>query len=288
MLRGRDLDVSFVAGCASLRTPSAVPMHVHRHDGYEIAYMVSGRTRWLLDDGTVLELPGRSFSLVQPGVSHRGVFDRIDPCVLAWLAFSPRRGVPHKDSLLPGPLLRSVDATFAAAGNVVRRGTPRLHAAAEALIEHAEADRPEDEPLNRARLRIAVAQIILEAYGVLSGATSPGGPSGADLLERLTGFVRDHLREDIGVGDMARHVGMSESAFFDAFRDCSGTTPADYVCRARISAAETLLLQTKEPVKRIAREVGFRSGHYFSSCFRRFTGTTPSAFRLGAAAGPER
>ena len=43
--------------------------------------------------------------------------------------------------------------------------------------------------------------------------------------------------------------------------------------------AKRLLASTDEPLKRVAREAGFRSPQQLSKRFRRLEGTTPLAFR---------
>ncbi|WP_367399863.1 helix-turn-helix domain-containing protein [Paenibacillus sp. 1781tsa1] len=58
-----------------------------------------------------------------------------------------------------------------------------------------------------------------------------------------------------------------------------GMTPMEYLLHYRIEQAKKLLLQTSWSVARIAEEIGFNHVSYFSSCFSKKEGISPSNFR---------
>ena len=60
-----------------------------------------------------------------------------------------------------------------------------------------------------------------------------------------------------------------------------GQAPIDYLIERRLGAAMRLLRETDRPITDIALETGFSDSNYFARQFRRRTGTTPSAFRVG-------
>jgi AraC-like DNA-binding protein len=69
-------------------------------------------------------------------------------------------------------------------------------------------------------------------------------------------------------------------------RQLSGhdTSFSDELARARIRAAEAMLLESVEKIETIATHVGFRSPSAFTAMFRRVNGETPIAFRERAFA----
>jgi LacI family transcriptional regulator len=63
------------------------------------------------------------------------------------------------------------------------------------------------------------------------------------------------------------------------FRKSLGRTIHEEIQRAHVERAKRLLASTDEPLKRVARDAGFRSPQQLSKRFRRLEGTTPLAFR---------
>ena len=54
----------------------------------------------------------------------------------------------------------------------------------------------------------------------------------------------------------------------------------------RCSRAQDLLRRTRQPVKQIAHQLGYRSEKSFARAFRQWTGATPSDWRAGGAVTP--
>ncbi|WP_407352090.1 helix-turn-helix domain-containing protein [Luteimonas sp. R10] len=81
------------------------------------------------------------------------------------------------------------------------------------------------------------------------------------------------------VASLAKIASMSRSAFAKAFEETMGTTPIEFVGRARLAKARDLVLATDDPIASIAESVGFASRSHFSSRFRERYGEDPSAYR---------
>ncbi|CAL9350908.1 GlxA family transcriptional regulator [Streptomyces sp. enrichment culture] len=103
-------------------------------------------------------------------------------------------------------------------------------------------------------------------------------PQGS-VLEPLLDWLRDNLGRDLTLSDIAAHAGMSTRTLIRRFRDQTGTTPLQWLHRARIRQAQHLLETTQHSVERIAAQVGFGSSTAFRDRFKRTTGVTPNAYR---------
>jgi transcriptional regulator GlxA family with amidase domain len=68
---------------------------------------------------------------------------------------------------------------------------------------------------------------------------------------------------------------MSERNFAPVFRSETGTTPAEFVEKARIDAARRLADESDLPVKRLAHEVGYANVDGFRRAFTRRLGRQP-------------
>jgi len=102
------------------------------------------------------------------------------------------------------------------------------------------------------------------------------------IMNRLQGFIRDHLADAMTLDQLAEMAGLSKRHFLRAFAESVGVTPHRYILSLRIEEAKRHLLTTGRPVTDIALDCGFSHAQHFSSSFRRMTGFTPSEFRQRA------
>ncbi|NEB79317.1 AraC family transcriptional regulator [Streptomyces sp. SID14478] len=106
-------------------------------------------------------------------------------------------------------------------------------------------------------------------------APAPQGSS----FEPLLGWLQDHLDGELTLADIAARAGVSTRTLMRRFREQTGTTPLQWLHRARIRRAQHLLETTRHPVERIAAQVGFGSPTAFRDRFKRTTGVSPQAYR---------
>ncbi|MFD9791105.1 GlxA family transcriptional regulator [Streptomyces sp. NPDC059070] len=106
----------------------------------------------------------------------------------------------------------------------------------------------------------------------------PPAPRGS-VLEPLMRWLEENARHELSLDDIAARAGMSVRTLNRRFREHTGTSPLQWLHRARVRQAQHLLETTGHPVDRIAAQVGFGSPTAFRERFRRITGTSPHAYR---------
>jgi AraC family transcriptional regulator len=99
------------------------------------------------------------------------------------------------------------------------------------------------------------------------------------ILRRAIEFINDSLDRNITLAEIGSKVEMSPFHFARLFKQSTGLAPHRYVLERRIDRAKTLLLDTSLPLAEIAYRLGFASQSHFTALFRRFTSTTPRAYR---------
>lgn len=114
------------------------------------------------------------------------------------------------------------------------------------------------------------AQFIVHDY-----APTPQGSA----LEPLLTWLQDNLGRDLALADIAAHAGTSTRTLIRRFREQTGTTPLQWLHRARIRQAQHLLETTPHSVERIGAQVGFGSPTAFRDRFKRTTGVSPNTYR---------
>jgi transcriptional regulator GlxA family with amidase domain len=98
-------------------------------------------------------------------------------------------------------------------------------------------------------------------------------------IGQLLPWIERNLRNDLSLPVIARHAAMSTRTLSRHFRAQVGTTPADWIARARVRRAQRLLETTELEVERLAAEAGFRSAAVMREHFGQIVGTTPLAYR---------
>jgi transcriptional regulator GlxA family with amidase domain len=121
-------------------------------------------------------------------------------------------------------------------------------------------------PLERAG---GQAQFIVHAPPVEDGAS----------LEPVLAWLSRSVHEQVSLTELARRAGLSVRTLNRRFREQTGSTPHQWLLRARVQRAQELLEHSELPVERIAEQVGFASATPLREHFQRIVSTSPQAYR---------
>jgi AraC family transcriptional regulator len=99
------------------------------------------------------------------------------------------------------------------------------------------------------------------------------------LLARVLGHAGDHIDQDLSLKELAAVAQMDVFRFVRAFKETLGVPPHQYLVRARIDRARSLLGSSARPISEVALATGFATPSHFATTFRRVTGMTPRTYR---------
>ena len=128
-------------------------------------------------------------------------------------------------------------------------------------------------------IKVRVGDIISGSDGSTENA---GSIETSVFKSRIEAFVAGHLSDtDLCVDTIAREMCMSRSALYVMMKKDMGCTPNSFILDMRLDAARRMLLEDKNlNVSEIAYRCGFSDPKYFSRCFKKATGMTPSEMRM--------
>ena len=98
-------------------------------------------------------------------------------------------------------------------------------------------------------------------------------------LETIGERLEDARHEDPTIAALATLCGLSSRHFLRKFKNSTGLTVREYMCRSRLSKGMRWLSETDLPIKAVAYKLGFKAPGSFSAAFRHATSESPAGFR---------
>ena len=137
----------------------------------------------------------------------------------------------------------------------------------------------EPSPLNTARLRRAVLDLLIELYEDHSydaHVNTASESSPRDYVKNALDFLAEHFTEPLTLEDVADVCGITKFHLAREFKRYTGQTVITYINILRCKKAEACL-SIGMTVTEAACESGFDSISYFSRTYKKLMGSSPSS-----------
>jgi LacI family transcriptional regulator len=122
-------------------------------------------------------------------------------------------------------------------------------------------------------------RVLIPPLGIVVRQSTEVTATADARVAKAVRYIRQHANEDIDVGDVLRHVGISRTALDNRFLSALGHTAHEEIRRVRLKRARELLAESDLKLETIAERCGFRHGEYLGAVFRSEFGQTPGEFR---------
>lgn len=242
---------------------------LHEHEFSEIVIVMSGNGWHVLNDEPQLITCGEVF-YIRPEDRH--AFEQVNDLVLTNVIYRPSERL-----LGPGRVQQLVEDGGAGGRKrwqVTEDALGELRPLLEALTRETRSDDPLSD-LMAESLFVQLAVALCRHRFAVDGADIPAVARFGHVLT----YLRHHCGEDVDLDELARRFGYSPRTFCRVFREATATTPHNYLVQLRLSRAMRALRTTSDSITDIAFACGFHDSNYFSSCFSRMTGSSPSEYR---------
>jgi AraC family transcriptional regulator len=122
-------------------------------------------------------------------------------------------------------------------------------------------------------------RVSLEREGYLRNGSSSRGGLAPFQAKRVAAYIESNIFLNLRVADLAGIVQLSIGHFSRAFKESFGRPPLAYVKVRRIRHAQIIMLNTREPLSRVALDCGMCDQAHFNRVFRKVVGISPSVWR---------
>lgn len=92
-------------------------------------------------------------------------------------------------------------------------------------------------------------------------------------------IMEQYMDANLSLIDVSSQIGVSPNYLSALLKKENGITFKDLLTKKRIEKAQELLLTSSMKIREIAETCGYNDQHYFSYCFKKYTGMSPNACR---------
>ncbi|GIO62795.1 response regulator [Paenibacillus cineris] len=99
------------------------------------------------------------------------------------------------------------------------------------------------------------------------------------IIRQAVEYIHSHLDTGLSLEQMAKQINLSQGYFSNLFKKVQGISFQQYVMHEKMEKAKAMLISGRQ-VQEIAQDLGYEHRRYFSEVFKKYTGMTPSEFKL--------
>lgn len=243
--------------------------NMHWHERMELLRVDSGQLELHLNNRCMILLPGQ-IAIICPYMLHAGFSIGEEPLTYHTIMFDLENFCNSTSAagkyLLP--IMKSEISFHPVSGH------PKLLFTVDRLISYLQA------PLTSNPLSAigAVYDLLGDLY-TLNLNTTPSTKEVSEQFRPILEYIGEHFTEAVSAKSISEAFGYNETYFCRRFKSITGITVMKYIQVLRMEAALRLLLEDPGDINSIAWKCGYADISYFSNCFRKCFGCSPSEFR---------
>ena len=246
----------------------------HSHDFTELFFCVGGKGSFSVRDQSISVEAG-DFMIVNPTREHGESSTASAPLEYVVLGFS------HINVLFHDAASGYYKGSFRSQSSLIR---PLL----TALIQEVSGKPDSYQAASNSILTLLFILLIRQSHFQLepsAPALQPDQPSD-HKISWIRQYIDDNFTKTVNLDLLASKIGLTKYSIIRSFNRAYGISPINYLLERRFAEARFLLRTTDNTVRQIAESLGFGSANYFSQCFQKKEGITPTQYREQARRHP--
>ena len=248
----------------------------HDHDYAELAYILSGKGKYLVED-VEYDVTAGDLIICNPGVKHSHIVINKDEPTIEFIAgFTDF----HFKNMAPNSI-------------ETKDGSYILHTTAELkqdLMMHCYAMVAEYESCNLGKYFMfkthLMQMLLLIVRDIVSGDDFEQSKCSFDsynknyAVKQIINYLNDNYNKKISLEQIAHNMYLSPVYISKIFKEETGESPINYLINIRLEKARDILLRSDDnSIKSIANQVGYDDVYHFSKLFKKYYGISPLYYR---------
>jgi AraC family transcriptional regulator, melibiose operon regulatory protein len=249
----------------------------HWHDDLEFGYVLSGHMTYSVNGETIEVGSGKGIFINARQLHNNFSGDGTDSEYICLLIHP---SLLCADKYLEETYIKPLTSNGAFTYTILHRDIQWQRELLSAVQGIQEAYAGKDKALG-----LKVQSLSYQIASLLSSHMPESGPHTAQAdkrissLRKMVGFVQQHYDEKITLAGIASSGGVSASSCCDIFRRHLHQTPIGFLTSYRLEKSMELMKNPGLSITEIALSTGFSSSSYFTECFRRKLGLTPTEYQ---------
>lgn len=254
---------------------------VHKHSYFEIIFILKGDGMHNINGNTFSYAAGDVFLLGPEDYHHFEINDSTEFCFVRFNESIHQKLTVEKDSPLQQVLNALLYTSSQSRGSIVnnKQDRKKLHHLLAILEEENEHSQSKYFDI----IRTSLMQSILIILARNLSSQTPANPVPKDSVEAILLYIKQHIYQpaELGIGNLAKAFNYSPDYISIFFKTHTGESLKQYITKYKIQLIEMRLLYSQLTISELADEFGYIDESHFCKQFKKFTGSTPTAFRKG-------
>jgi len=251
----------------------------HDHDYTELAYILSGKGRYLIEEKEYDVEPG-DLIICNPGVKHTHVVTNSKEPTIEFISgftdFQFKNMAPNSIELVDGGCIVHMSAEL--------KQEIAMHC--YAMIAEKESNLIGRYFMFKTHL-MQMLLLVMREISEIEKTSQKGcnfeSYNKSYAVNRIINYLNENYENKISLEQIAHNIYLSPVYISKIFKEETGESPINYLIKIRLEKAKDILLNSDGgSIKSIANQVGYDDVYHFSKLFKKYYGVSPLYYKKRA------
>ncbi len=251
----------------------------HDHDFTELAYILSGKGKYLVE-GKEFEVEPGDLVVCNPGAKHTHIITSSKEPTIEFIAgftdFHFKNMAPNSIELKDGGCLVHMTAEL--------KQEISMHC--YAMIAERESNQIGRYFMFKTHL-MQMLLLVMRGISDVEKTDQKGcnfeSYNKSYAVNRIINYLNENYEHKISLEQIAHNIYLSPVYISKIFKEETGESPINYLIKIRLEKAKDILLNSENgSIKSIANQVGYDDVYHFSKLFKKYYGVSPLYYKKRA------
>jgi AraC family transcriptional regulator, L-rhamnose operon regulatory protein RhaS len=255
-------------------------MHsVHRHSYFEIIFILKGKGVHNINGNTFAYAEGDVFLLGPEDYHHFEIEELTEFSFVRFNESIYQNQAGEKAGTLQQVMDTLLYTSSQSRGTLVHDRQDKKRLLSLLAVLEAENENPHSHYFELVRTSLMQSIILILARNLF--VQTPANATLRNSVEAILRYIKQHIYqpEKLSVAHLAAVFNYSADYISIFFKNHTGESLKQYITKYKMQLIEVRLLYSSLTLSEIADEFGYTDESHFCKQFKKFTGSTPTAFR---------